>query len=218
MTVTVVQYKCSNPASVPLKQGKNNAITNVPRGMPQKFNVADGEASFAMGRNIYVNTPQCHSIIKGPNQFTSIRVDTSVNSKTCNKNIPNTGWSNTKITIPGKRRNALYSNAGERCCTNGKMSVVTSGDEYIERKKNRAIGKASSTIGQSGNALGFQGITDQITATQARRKVRSSGYVVPPKCRGGGGLNSVGGISVSIGSGKCGQPTGWPVTQQFGNK
>ena len=185
MTVTVVQYKCSNPASVPLKQGKNNAITNVVQGMPQKFNVADGEASFAMGRNIYVNTPQCYSIINGTNGHTSIRVDTSVNINKCNKTIPNSGWSNTKITIPGKRRNALYSNAEERCCTNGKMSVVTSGDEYIERKKNRAIGKGSSTIGQPGNALGFQGIADQMTATQARRKARSSGYVVPPKCRGG---------------------------------
>lgn len=184
MTITVVQYKCSNPASIPLKQGGNNAITNIPRGMPQKFRFADGENSFAIGRNVYINTPQCHSIIKGPNQFTSIRVD-SASDGTCSKTLPNDGWSNTKITISGRRRNALYSNAGERCCGNGKMSIISSGDEYIERKKNRAIGKGSSVVGEQNNHLSFQGIASKMTATQARRKVRNSGYVVPPKCRGG---------------------------------
>ncbi len=217
MTITVVQYKCSNPASVPLKQSKNNAITNVPRGMPQKFRYADGENTFSLGRSVYVNAPQCHSIIKGPDEFTSIRVDSSVSAEneTCSKTLPNEGWSRTKITFRNRRRNALYSNAGERCCENGKMSVVSTGDEYIERKKNRAIGKGSSVVGQPGNQLAFQGIADQMTATQARRKVRNSGYVVPPKCRGGGGLSSTGGMSVSLGGGKCGQPTGWDVTPLF---
>lgn len=217
MTITVVQYKCSNPSSVPLKQSKNNAITHVPRGMPQKFRYADGETTFSIGRSVYINAPQCHSIIKGSNPFTSIRVDSHVSNTdgTCSKILPNQGWSNTKITIRNRRRNALYSNAGERCCENGKMSIVSTGDEYIERKKNRAIGKGSSVVGQQGNKLAFQGIADQITATQARRKVRNSGYVVPPKCRGGGGLNSVGGLSVSMGGGKCGQPTGGDVTPLF---
>lgn len=217
MTITVVQYKCSNPASIPLKQGGNNAITNIPRGMPQKFRFADGESSFAIGRNVYVNAPQCHSIIRGLDPFTSIRVDSRVEigGSTCSKILPNQGWSSTKITIAGRRRNALYSNAGERCCDNGKMSIVSSADEYIERKKNRTIGKASSVVGQPGNKLGFQGVANEMTATQARRKVRNGGYIVPPKCRGGGGLSSSGGMSVSLGSGKCGQPTGGPVTALF---
>ena len=221
MTITTVQYKCSNPPSVPLKQGGDNAITNVPRGMPQKFRYADGENSFSLGRNVYVNAPQCHSVIRGPDQFTSIRVDSRVSAEdgTCSKTLPNEGWSHTKITIPGKRRNALYANTtlneNTKCCTNGKMTIVTTGDEYIERKKNRAIGKGSSVVGQPGNQLSFQGIADQMTATQARRKVRNSGYVVPPKCRGGGGLSSTGGMSVSLGGGKCGQPTGWDVTPLF---
>ena len=225
MSITVVQYKCSNPASVPLKQAKNNAITDVPQGMPQKFRYADGGNSFSLGRNTYVNAPQCHSIIKGNDPFTSIRVDSQAGT-TCNKTLPNEGWSHTKITIPGKRRNALYANTNlnenTQCCRNGKMTIVASSDEYIERKKNRAIGKGSSTVGlmdkQGNNELAFQGISDQMTVTQAKRKVRNRGYVVPPKCRGGGGLSSSGGMSVSLGSGKCGQSTGWDVTPLFGRQ
>ena len=225
MTITVVQYKCSNPSSVPTKQANNNAITNVPRGMPQKFRFADGENTFSLGRTVYVNAPQCHSVIKGKDPFTSIRVDSQVSAtdSTCSKTLPNEGWSHTKITIPGQRRNALYTNQNlnqnlnqnTQCCINGKMTIVASSDEYIERKKNRAIGKGSSVVGQPGNQLGFQGITDQMTATQARRKTRNRGYVVPPKCRGGGGGGSTGGQSVSLGGGKCGAPTGGDVTALF---
>jgi hypothetical protein len=219
MSITVVQYKCSNPASVPLKQAKNNAITNVPQGMPQKFRYADGGNSFSLGRSVYTLAPQCHSIIKGNNPFTSIRVDSQAGTS-CNKIVANEGWSTTKIVVANRSRNALYSNANERCCENGKMTIVSSADEYIERKKNRAIGKGSSTVGlmnkQGNNELAFRGIATQMTATQARRKVRNSGYVVPPKCRGGGGLGSTGGIeAVSLGGGKCGQPTGWDVTPLF---
>jgi len=222
MSITVVKYKCSNPASISLKQAKNNAITDVPQGMPQKFRFADGENSFSLGRAVYTNAPQCHSVIKGGNPFTSIRVDSQA-GRNCNKTLPNTGWSHTRITIPGKRRNALYANTNlnenTKCCTNGKMTIVASSDEYIERKKNRAIGKGSSTVGlmnkQGNNQLSFQGITEQMTATQARRKVRNSGYVVPPKCRGGGDATGSG-TSMNCCSGKCGQPTGWAVTPLFG--
>jgi hypothetical protein len=202
MTITVVQYRCGNPSSVPLKQSRNNAITNVPRGMPQKFRNADGSTTFSLGRNVYVNAPQCHSIIAGKTPFSSIRVDTQADVN-CKETIQNTGWSHTNITISGQRRNALYSNTSQRCCENGKMSIVSSGDEYIERKKNRAIGKGSNPNPQNNYPLSFQGNEARMVATQARRKARSSGYVVPPKCRGGG-----------LGGG-CGQPGGWAVTPLF---
>ena len=190
--------------------------------MPQKFHYADGENSFSLGRNVYINAPQCYSIITGDSPFTSIRVDSQANTE-CSKTLPNEGWSHTKITIPGKRRNTLYTNPNlndnTQCCRNGKMTIVTTADEYIERKKNRAIGKGSNTVGlqnsQGNNKLAFQGIATQMTATQARRKVRNSGYVVPPKCRGGGNSGTTGGMSVSLGGGKCGAPTGGDVTPLF---
>ena len=189
MSITVIKYKCGNPASIPLKQADNNAITNVSRGMPTKFRNADGESSFSLGRNAYVKAPQCNAIIVGDTPYNSIRVDSrplaNVNTNTyefyydCNQIYPNSGWSNTKITIPGQRNNALYK-TNTRCCKNGKMTQVTSSDEYITRKKNRAIGKGSNTT-LNNTQLSFQGTTTAMEATQARRKIRNRGYVVPPK-------------------------------------
>ena len=54
MTITTIYY-CSTPSSFPLKQSKNNGITNTKMGMPAKFQGADGGASFAIGRNQYKN-------------------------------------------------------------------------------------------------------------------------------------------------------------------
>jgi hypothetical protein len=208
MSITVIKYKCGNPASIPLKQADNNAITNVPRGMPTKFRNADGESSFSLGRNAYVKAPQCNAIIVGDTPYNSIRVDSRpslhLNSNTyefysdCNPIYPNSGWSNTKITIPGQRNNALYK-TNTRCCKNGKMTQVASSDEYITRRKNRAIGKGSNTTSNN-TQLSFQGTTTMMEATQARRKTRNSGYVVPPKVRGN----------------ICGQSKSFPVTPLFG--
>ena len=46
MSITVVKYYCSNPASVPLKQYSNTRYTAVNSGMPAKFAYADGGSSF----------------------------------------------------------------------------------------------------------------------------------------------------------------------------
>ena len=207
MSLTVVHYGCSNPASVPIKQHTPNGMTEVPRGMPQKTGFADDTTTFAIGRQVYISAPQCHSIIKGNTASTSIRVDSSSSGK-CNPVIPNTKWSYNKITIPGQRRNAKYTEP--RCCANGKKTVVTSSEQYIERKKNIAIGKGSSTLGlenkQGNKKLTFNdnnengNHTNYLTVANAKRRCRNSGYVVPPKCRGGG----------------CNQPRGWPVTQLLG--
>ena len=195
MSITVVKYYCSNPASVPLKQSSNVRFTNVNSGMPTKFAYADGGSTFSTGRKIYIDAPQYSDIVPGNTPHQSIRVD----SHTSSVDIK---WSNTKITIPGQRRNALYETQ-TRCCKNGKMTVVSSADEYIERKKNRAIGRG---ISSSSGFLTFadnnlQGNhTNNLSVTNAKRRTRNSGYVVPPKCRGNGkyaGCGKVGGAPVT---------------------
>lgn len=210
MSVTVVKYYCSNPASIPLKQNSHVRYATVKSGMPAKFAYADGGTSFALGRRVMIDAPQCSSIIKGPTPYSSIRVDSyQTSAGSCEKVLSNEGWSKAKITIPGQRRNALYETQ-TRCCQNGKMSVITSGDEYIERKKNRAIGKGIRQ-GSDGyltfadnNLTGNN--TNYLAVTNARRRCRNSGYVVPPKCRGNGKTAG------------CGMRGGNPVTPLLGLK
>jgi len=46
-----------NPVTTfPRKQYINNGQTNVKMGMPQKFAVSDGTASFSLGRKLYINS------------------------------------------------------------------------------------------------------------------------------------------------------------------
>jgi hypothetical protein len=205
MSITVVKYYCSNPASVPLKQYSDVRYTTTKSGMPAKFAYADGGSTFSTGRKVYIDAPQCSSIINGTTPYSSIRVDNynlTDQSTPCSTVISNPNWSTkTQITIPGQRRSALYTSP--RCCGVGKMTVVSSSDEYIERKKNRAIGRG---ISSSSGFLTFadndlQGHhTNYLSVANAKRRCRNSGYVVPPKCRGNGkyaGCGKVGGGPVT---------------------
>ena len=156
---------------------------------------------FSTGRKVYVDAPQYSDIIPGNTPYQSIRVDSHTSSVDIN-------WSSTKITIPGQRRNALYETQ-TRCCQNGKMTVVSSADEYIERKKNRAIGRG---ISSSSGFLTFadnnlQGKhTNFLSVINAKRRCRNGGYIVPPKCRGNGKFAGAG----------CGKVGGAPVTTLLG--
>ena len=78
----------------------------------------------------------------------------------------------------------------------------------IERKKNKAIGKGIQT-GPDGyltfadNNLN-NNHTNNLSVTNARRRCRNGGYVVPPKCRGNGKTAG------------CGMMGGNPVTPLLG--
>ena len=160
MTITKVKYSpnCQNPVGYPLKQNIiNTGITNSKYGMPQKFNGADGGAAFSMGRNIYVNA------IKTP--------------KNCNSPLKNI-----KIELEEEYAKKKPScNNKKHSCNIGKSIPVQSSDQYIQRRKNQAIG--SGTIRECGNKqLAFK--TTKTTQQQhqqisAVRRCRSSGSVVP---------------------------------------
>ena len=152
----VVNYKptCSNSVSYPLKQAMNNGITEGKNGMPQKFNVADGGASFSMGRNIYKNT----TLANENNNLASLK-EAYAKKKTCSCN------------------NKVCS------CISGKPVNIQSADSYIQQKKNQAIGKGSMP-GQTNNngstTLAFKSQNSNTLRT-ALRRCRNSGCVAPAK-------------------------------------
>ena len=206
MPLTVVQYKCSNSSSVLSKNRGDNGISEtLGVSMPQKFRNEDGGASFASGRMGYIKAAQYSGDILGDAQFCkgqkAVRADMQITKYIA---LEEGKWSRSNIVIPGRRRNAEYTSS--KCCYNGKQSIVTSSEEYINRKKRIAIGRG--TISQTPFAFKDNDVCsatgtqhpNHLAVADAKRRCRNGGYVVPPKCRGGG----------------CGQPQGWRVTSLLG--
>ena len=69
MSVNVINYNpyCEITANFPIKQSLNNGWTakGVIGGMPQKFDVADGTNTFAVGRKVYINIKRSGSGLIG---------------------------------------------------------------------------------------------------------------------------------------------------------
>ena len=156
--MTVVRYSpnSSNPVSFPLKQNTNNGITTSKNGMPKKFNVADGGSSFSMGRNVYLNTTRANE-----NNIVS-------------------------LTDEYKKKRGCSCNNQKCSCSSGKLINVQSSDQYIQRKKNQAIGKGSmpgQTNDNGSTELSFktQSNSNRNTVNSARRRCRNSGYIIPAK-------------------------------------
>lgn len=155
--MTIVYYKpsCSGSCS----RNMNNPITTSKYGMPEKFRGADGGASFSMGRNLYINTNLANetynivSLTHAYNNKTGCRCRLSCNHISC------TG------------------------CNNGKSINVQSSDQYIQRKKNKAIGKGSMPVKSEDNGEILFSFRSQNlnTSRDALRKCRSGGTVAPAK-------------------------------------
>ena len=162
MTVNIVDYKpsCSNPVSFPTRQYVNNGMTKTKGGMPAKFRGADGGASFAMGRSLYSNTTlanESYNLASLTDAFNKKKICTCTAS--CN----------------------------HMQCTckfnSGKAINVQSSDQYIQRIKNRAIGRGSTpsqTKDDGSYKLSFRS-QDYNTVRSALRRNRNSGAVPPPK-------------------------------------
>jgi hypothetical protein len=89
---------------------------------------------------------------------------------------------------------------------NGKQNNIMTSQEMIERKKNKTIGWASSINKTDTNKkLSFSAVdsetnkiyTNHLEVSNAKRRTRNSGYIVPPKCRGGNEYCGTAGYSVS---------------------
>ena len=216
-TITVVHYVCARPASIPLRQYINNSASNVPMGMPQKPRYADGTATFAQGRNVYIRAQATGPYFltdlpsnQMPNRCgegTSVRIDTQdLSAKKFSYSTLPTGWS---IHRRGPTRSHVP-------LVNGKQNQILSSAELISRRKNNAIGRGSTQNADAGlsfNANNLYGShTNYLETTNAKRRTRNSGYVVPPKCRGvSRGGPGVGPSAVPDYESACGV-NGWPVT------
>ena len=108
---------------------------------------------------------------------------------------------------------------------NGKQNQIMSSAELVARRKNNAIGRGSipGTNASTSNPLSFNANnlygshTNFLETTNARRRCRNSGYVVPPKCRVGpiAGPYIQGTNPANPGTqrtGNCGHKGGWPAT------
>ncbi len=147
----------SNVASFPLKQNKNNGITNIKNGMPQKFQNADGCASFAIGRNQYVNANSSNNI--------NLKELYAKQKPSCSYVI-------------GRQMNSA-------CVRGGKPFNIESADQHIQKLKNQAIGKGSMPDNKDNNStkLSFkpQSSVNYNTIKSAVRRCRSGGCVAPAK-------------------------------------
>jgi len=187
MSVNVINYNpyCEITANFPIKQSLNNGWTakGVIGGMPQKFDVADGTNTFAMGRKVYTNIKRTGGGVIGgasDGRYGPDLVAAFVqNSKCCTTTVRSE-------KNPGNILGRHVREVGKP--VSGNKSMVCSSDDYIQRKKNVAIGKGTNPNSislnnyNSNKQFGFKGDTSQMDVNRARRKTRSSGYIVPPKC------------------------------------
>ena len=173
-------------------------------------------------------------------------------ANTPQNNIEVGQWSRSNHTIHNRVRNQVTCSGSARntCLLNGKQNNIMSAQELISRRKNKTIGKASSGLrcisdtetskcpnGENYYELSFSANnlngshTNYLAVSDAKRRTRNGGYVVPPKCRGhGSGPNGPFGVLKNQGTGfdnspginpvppnMCGNP-GWPVSSLLGSR
>lgn len=232
MSLTVVSYT-PNISSIPLKQYGNVRYTKIEGGMPMKSGFADNTAEFSQGRSLFTKSANGFEYLYDENKSNNcntgvIRVDSlnnhNIMSKsniyTCDsKNNNENTWSRSNHTIHNRSRNMSFDNlsAPGKCLLNGKQNNIMTSQEMIERKKNKTIGSASSINKSDANKkLSFNSNnlnnahTNDLEVSNAKRRTRNSGYIVPPKCRGKGN-----GSAAPFNSEHCGKP-GWPVSTLLG--
>ena len=166
--------------SIPREQSNNNSIISVKYNpnrqnmtlMPSKFQSSDGTASFSQGRNIFLNI---ENTLIPTNNFTLKQA--FLNDKNKNCKCENSVCQCSGCNIRNKNNS----------CSVGKFLPVQSGDQHIQRLKNRAIGRGTLAKQQDDNYVAsFTGLNDKKSINyqntqQALRRLRNRGYVVPPK-------------------------------------
>jgi hypothetical protein len=210
--------------------------------MPQKTGYADGTNTFAKGRQVFTRASTSTAYLidpKGPQPGyggSTIRVDSHV-LKPNGTNAPYIETQTQNIEVGGANKFSYSTlptgwsihrqgpTRSYRPIVNGKQNEIMSSAELIARRKNNAIGKgsipganSSNTNPLSFNANNLYGShTNFLEVTNARRRCRNSGYVVPPKCRvgpiAGPYIHST--LPTAKGAqraGNCGRKGGTPVT------
>lgn len=237
MSLRVVSYT-PNISSIPLKQYGNVRYTKIEGGMPMKSGFADNTAEFSQGRSLFTKSANGFEYLYDENKSNNcntgvIRVDSlnynrmsksniyTCNSKNNSKNNNENTWSRSNHTIHNRSRNMSFDilSAEGKCLLNGKQNNIMTSQEMIERKKNKTIGSASSVVKSNTNKkLSFSAVdsetnkiyTNHLEVSNAKRRTRNSGYIVPPKCRGKGNDSTP-----PFNSENCGKP-GWSVSTLLG--
>ena len=131
MSTTVVHYRCSNPSSVLSKRPGNNAIISGSRpyhnGAPAKFGSADQNSSFEIGRSIYIDISGTLSSGASAGRYGPELINDFKN-KPILAVQPRPAFSNPGNPLLRHRREVGKPVSGNK-------SMITSSDEYIQRKK-----------------------------------------------------------------------------------
>ena len=149
--------------SIPSEQSDNNSILTV-KYQPNKPNMTLMPSKFQ-------SSDGAASFSQGRNIFLNIE----------NTNIPTNNFALKQAFLKDKNN------------TVGKFLPVQSGDQHIQRLKNRAIGRgtlakkqgdnqvASFTGSNDKKSINYQNNINYQNTQQALRRLRNRGYVVPPK-------------------------------------
>jgi hypothetical protein len=182
---TGVRGSINTQSELPCSQ--NSGILSEKGSMPAKFQTADNSQTFSLARKSYINVPNCSTWISKNNKNCNIpvvRVDVPL-SNNCKSPIDDPKWSARKIRGNGHSLITTRNEFENYQYSNGKKSQILDNSELIRRKKTLAIG-SSSNISQVNEKTSFQGYAPNMkiitsVADQSLRRVRNSGYVVPPK-------------------------------------
>ena len=170
---------------------RNNGILSKKGSMPAKFQTADNSQTFSLARKSYVNVANCSRWVSRSSNDCNIpvvRVDSKLSDK-CQTPITDPKWSARKIKGNG---NDLYFDKEDfkkYQNSNGKITKILDNSELIRRKKTLAIG-SSSNLSKVNDKNSFKGYAPNMNniitnvANQSLRRVRNSGYIVPPKVTG----------------------------------
>ena len=136
-----------------------------PAGFPLKQNINNGVTTSKNGM------PQKFNVADGGSSFSMGR---NVYLNTTRANDDDIVY----LTAAFKNKSSPY--------LSGKVINVQSSDQYIQRKKNQAIGRGSmpgQTNDNGSTVLSFktQSNSNYNTINSARRRCRNSGYVIPAK-------------------------------------
>ena len=178
--MTRIQYtnQSSLLSSIPTRDNRNNALLSSKENpglslMPAKFRNADGNASFSMGRRLFINTEKANS------EYNVNDLTNEFNKKKCTC-IANCGHVSCECN-----KSCTVSNRNKQCSV-GKSINVQSSDLYIQRRKNQAIGRGSGFTDQDKEKyeLSYRGVTSNNVTNNIQnrelRRVRNRGYRVPP--------------------------------------
>ena len=171
---TILPTQCQPINNSQLSTINNSKLTL----MPSKFQSSDGSNTFSTGRRVFLQT----SSNKIPTSNTQL-IEMYKTAKLYNSEANCGHLKSQPIQSENCTKNCKY-------VAPSKFIKTQSSDQYIQRRKNLAIGKGTQAHEQTTqetksskyySSFTTSYYTNMHTVRQALRRNRNSGYVVPPK-------------------------------------